>query len=779
MWSSSKDCMGFSRRNFLQQSGLALCALGMSQTGQVQPSWAAQISDHTKVLSPSTNRKLALLVGIDRYGNSKNLNGCTTDVELQRELLIHRFGFRDEDILVLTDQSAKREDIETAFVEHLIEQAQADDVVLFHFSGYGSYVNMPQPSALAPNTPAANASAPHWQKSLLPADETFPTKGKAAGNDFLLDTLLLLGRSLATQQVTMVLDTSYVQASQELQGTLRSRSNPHDPADRPNPQELGFQEQLKSRSSLLERLSKSSQFAGVLLAAAQNHHIAAEAQWDGFSAGLFTYALTQHLWQTIPASTLYFSLTRAAETLKPLTAQQPILAYPRQLQSPRPTYGIGPQTPMGAEGVVLSVEEKNTIARLHIGGISPLVWRYYQPLSRFWLVTDEQMVSSDTPSHQLQLRSREGIKAKARIVKESADLVLAPGQKVQEAIRILPRNVGLVVALDNYLERIERVDATSAFSNVSAVVDTVAAGDRGADCLFSKVGTRPRPIAVTEEGSQNPPVDLTNKGYELFSPGYVPIANTAGEDGEAVKVAVSRLLPKLETLLAAKLWRLTLNEGSSRLGVRATLSRLDGKPTAVISRSTERSNSITPKKPPSALRDANGSRTANRTLTTLKIGERIQFQLENRSDRPIYAMLIGLNANGNAIAFYSPKSDPSANKFTLSTPEIVPGETQIIPDPETAVPWSVSGPQGLVELHLICSHAPFTKTLEAISAIPYSKSEGDRLLELRNPLAVSRSLLEDLHQASQVDPNVLAGTSDVYALDVNAWASLSFIYEVV
>ncbi|MFP4008842.1 MAG: DUF4384 domain-containing protein, partial [Spirulinaceae cyanobacterium] len=355
---------------------------------------------------------------------------------------------------------------------------------------------------------------------------------------------------------------------------------------------------------------------------------------------------------------------------------------------------------------------------------------------------------------------------------------LAVGQKVQELIRVLPRNLGLIVALDNRLERIERVDATSAFSNVSAVANTVAAGDGGADCLFSKVGTRPEPQIASAEPKAKTKIDLSSKGYELFSPGYVPIANTAGEDGEAVKVAVSRLLPKLETLLAAKLWRLTLNEGSSRLGVRATLSRLDPKEATIISRGTERASNINSKS--AALsRHRDGTGRAANPLTKLKIGDRIQFQLENQSDRPLYAMLIGLNANGNAIAFYSPKSDPSANKFTLSTPEIASGETQIIPDPETAVPWSVSGPQGLVELHLICSHAPFTKTLEAISAIPYSKSEGDRLLELRNPLAVSRSLLEDLHQASQVDPSILAGNSDVYALDVNTWASLSFIYEVV
>jgi hypothetical protein len=776
MWSSSKDCMGFSRRNFLQQSGLALCALGISETGLVRPSLAAQIADHAQVLAQSTHRKLALLVGIDWYANSKSLNGCTIDVELQRELLIHRFGFQPNDILVLTDREAKREDIETAFVEHLIEQAREGDVVLFHFSGYGSRVNISETALLGETASTSALPTSRWENSLLPADETFPTKGSPAGNDLLLETLLLLGRSLATNRVTMVLDASYRQAPQVLQGTLRSRSCLHAPAAHPNPQEIGFQEQLKSRSSLLSRLSKSSQFQGLVLAAAANDRIAAEAQWDGFSAGLFTYALTQSLWQMMPARTVYVSLTQAAETLQPITAQQPILAHPQLLKSPRLTYGLPPQTETGAEGVVLSVEENGMAAQLQMAGLPPLVWRYYQPNSHFLLLSAAAEVEENLPPRYLQLSKREGLKGKMRLVGESDGRSLQVGQQVQESIRILPRHLGLIVALDNRLERIERVDATSAFSNIDAVAATVAAGDQGADCLFGKVGTRPQPIAVGARAQTK--ADLSGKGYELFSPGHVPIANTAGEDGEAVKVAVSRLLPKLETLLAAKLWRLTLNEGSSRLGVRATLSSLDPEVIAVVSRATGRAG-VAPREMPRHPARRDPAAPKAQTVTTLAVGSRIQFTLENLSDRPVYAMLIGLNANGNAIAFYSPKSDPSANKFTLSTPEIAPGMTQIIPDPETAPPWSVSGPQGLVELHLICSQSPFTKTLEAISAIPYSKSEGDRLLELRNPLAVARALLQDLHLASQVAANAIAGSSDVYAFDVNAWASLSFIYDAV
>jgi hypothetical protein len=49
---------------------------------------------------------------------------------------------------------------------------------------------------------------------------------------------------------------------------------------------------------------------------------------------------------------------------------------------------------------------------------------------------------------------------------------------------------------------------------------------------------------------------------------------------------------------------------------------------------------------------------------------------------------------------------------------------------------------------------------------------------LINPLEVAQAVLQDLHNASAVkDMNGTA--ADSYVLDVNHWASLSFIYQVV
>ncbi|NEQ34118.1 MAG: caspase family protein [Leptolyngbya sp. SIO4C5] len=138
--------MPTSRRRFLQAAGGALAVTGLSQLALPQ-----QATRYGRVLAHETPRKLALLVGINDYpsvGRYTSLQGCLTDLDLQRELLISRFRFSPDDICVLSDETAdppSRANIIRAFEEHLIAQARPNDVVVFHFSGHGSRVLDPRP----------------------------------------------------------------------------------------------------------------------------------------------------------------------------------------------------------------------------------------------------------------------------------------------------------------------------------------------------------------------------------------------------------------------------------------------------------------------------------------------------------------------------------------------------------------------------------------------------------------------------------------------------------
>ncbi|WP_421655856.1 hypothetical protein [Leptothermofonsia sp. ETS-13] len=84
------------RRHFLQFAGSTLAALGANQL-----TFLHQADRYGQVLAQgSPGRKLALLVGINNYpAPIRTLQGCLTDVELQRELLVYRYGFNPSDIL--------------------------------------------------------------------------------------------------------------------------------------------------------------------------------------------------------------------------------------------------------------------------------------------------------------------------------------------------------------------------------------------------------------------------------------------------------------------------------------------------------------------------------------------------------------------------------------------------------------------------------------------------------------------------------------------------------
>ncbi|MBI2566849.1 MAG: caspase family protein [Candidatus Schekmanbacteria bacterium] len=102
----------------------------------------------------STRR--ALIVAIDQYvgapsaapatpraggrGAWANLDGAVTDGESFRDLLVARYGYRSEDIILLTNAAASRHRIIDAFRTHLLGERGRGDSALFFYAGHGSQV---------------------------------------------------------------------------------------------------------------------------------------------------------------------------------------------------------------------------------------------------------------------------------------------------------------------------------------------------------------------------------------------------------------------------------------------------------------------------------------------------------------------------------------------------------------------------------------------------------------------------------------------------------------
>ncbi|MCC3407758.1 MAG: caspase family protein [Microcoleus sp. PH2017_10_PVI_O_A] len=725
--------MGLKRREFLQQAGRVLAALGISEAG-----WLRLGSRYSEALAQPTARKLALLVGVDQYPDSP-LHGCVTDVELQRELLIYRFGFAPSDILTLTDARATRENIETAFVSHLSEQAKPGDVVVFHFSGCGSRVS-------SIDSPAK------MQNSLVPADDVVPLLENRSVNDILEETLLQLVRSLATENAIAILDTSYSYPGFLKNGNFRIRSRPRPTIGQPSLAELTFAKGLQS--------GKNNSRAIALLSAAANSQIAGEQQWNGFTAGLFTYALTQTLWLATPASSFSLSFSRAAGTVEQRAglSQQPQIRRDNLTTAPALNFATSLMlNSAAADGAVTGVEDGGKTVQLWLGGLSAGVLECCEGSVFAVDAKESDSLEDSSYTSRLLLRSRSGLSAKAQILDklDRTEGQLTAGDLVREEIRVLPRNIGLTVALDSGLERIERVDATSAFATVPQI--SAVASEQPADFRFGRV---PETIVAQTPAAYEPA--LYQGRYGLFSVGQMPVPDTQGDGGEAVKVAVQRLIPQLKALQAAKLLRLTVNETSSRLKVRAVLATLAPQARVMVQRESVRASGDYRLQPLSGETE----KSSNLGILSLPIGSRIQYRLYNESGRPVYAAVFS--------------SDSAGRLSVLGTEEgmsraIAPGDNVSVPA-AGALGLAVSGALGLAETLIIVSEGKFDR---AMAAMEMQQTRDTLPLVLLNPLNVARAVLEDLHAASIPGVQKLGISTDDLALDVNVWATLSFVYRVV
>ncbi|MEG4146126.1 caspase family protein [Microcoleus sp. Pol12B5] len=723
--------MGLKRREFLQQAGRVLAAIGISEA-----LWLPLGDRYLQALAQPTARKLALLVGVDKYPDSP-LHGCVTDVQLQRELLIHRFGFVPSDILTLTDAQATRENIETAFITHLTQQAKPGDVVVFHFSGCGSRVSLGE-------------SPGKIQNSLVPADDVLPLLANRAVNDILEETLLLLMRSLATENAIAILDTSYHYRGFPTNGNFRIRSRPRPTIGEPGLAELTFAQDLRTRKNLRP--------AATVLAAGADSQLVAEQEWGGFTAGLFTYALTQTLWWATPASSFSVNFSRAAGTVEQIAglSQQPQILNHDLTTAPAVNFSNLIFNSPASDGAVTAVEEGGKTVQLWLGGLSPSVLE---------CSGGSVFAVDSSEGARLLLRGRTGLSAKAQVLDgfDRTNGELTVGELVREEIRVLPRNIGLTVALDSGLERIERVDATSAFATVPQV--SAVSSEQLADCRFGRVPE----TTLAETVSPHEPA-LSQSRYGLFSLAQMLIPDTEGDGGEAVKVAVQRLTPQLKALLAGKLLRLTANEGSSRLKVRAVLATTAPQARAVAQREPVRAGGDYRLEPLSG----ESEKSASAHILSLTEGSRVRYRLYNDSDRPVYFAVFGSDSAGRLSVLGAEGKEAVGGMSRV----IAPGENLTVPVAGTSG-WPVSAPIGLAEIIIIFSEKPFAQTLAAIEAEIQQTRDALPIRVLLNPLNVARAVLEDLHAASIPGVQKVGISTDDWALDVNVWATLSFVYRVV
>lgn len=97
---------------------------------------------HNFQMSNCSGRKKALIVGINYYKTNNELRGCVNDARAVSAFLQDRYGYKQDDMVILTDDQRDPRSHPTKNnilrgMQWLVKDARPNDTLFFHYSGHG------------------------------------------------------------------------------------------------------------------------------------------------------------------------------------------------------------------------------------------------------------------------------------------------------------------------------------------------------------------------------------------------------------------------------------------------------------------------------------------------------------------------------------------------------------------------------------------------------------------------------------------------------------------
>ncbi len=738
----------------MQFAGSALGAIGLSQLGLERCALR-----YGKALAQDTPRKLALLVGINDYPLQGELLGPVTDVELQKQLLIHRFKFHPNDIYTLTDRQATRQNILGAFDEYLFKQAREGDVVVFHFSGHGAQVQefeRMQTFLSGANIDCIDDSCQN--STLVPIDYSIDYTGAGANQvqDIMGHTLLLMRSALPTDNVTFVLDCCYSGGGKRGNVIMRSRVTDLEirtrQAPQITPQEWEYQEQWLSYlgwgpQDFIDQIH-SPQGKGIVVASAKRNQQSADYGFDGFYAGAFTYLLTQHLWQqttplsvrqTVPA--IVRSTTRLSQH-----SQTPVYDPAKnEAVSQKPIYHVSPSD-QPAEAVVLEHLANNRV-RLWLGGLEPQSLSAFNSDAEFSLINSQGneigRVKQDAP--RIGLTTEGQLISTKRFVSDQ-DILL------QERIRQIPGEIKLRVGLDDTLTKEEKQIARELLQPYSYLeIHPVQA----AVPLNVLMGRLAEPVQQRLTLARVPNLPALNS-IGLFTPTQEPIhPGVFGKPDESIDATFKlRLFGPLKSLLVTRMLRLILNQQASKLRVRLLVNRGGSVHRGDCgSSSTTRGGDLMDE-------TARISSTlSERGIEEIPDGDQVTITIQNNEPQDFHIGLLVIDAKAAITTLIPRPSDTRGADILRSGGSIRLG------------PLFAAPPYGLTELMVIVSTQSLSGPLRTLKRIIVPR--------INEPELPPNEFMQDLFGALDEPLRTPENGVALYPLDANQMTVLSLLYEVI
>jgi hypothetical protein len=779
------------RRQFLQSAAATLATLGVSQLDLHRHSL-----HYGQILAQDTRRKRALLVGINDYpGSSKRdltargqwyrLHGAVNDVMLQRELLIHRFGFHPDQIQVLTDGDATRDGILTQMQTWLIDWVKSDtDVVVFHYSGHGSTVI--DPHGIFPD---------RLNGTIVPFGAQLPA-GFAQGrggpvDDITAGTIFLLREALGrkTKNLTLILDSCY--SGGGVRGTVIARSRPGQFELEEHLQSAKLKGAAKLESSNLEqetqqrwlqdlglseaewiRRRRQGEALGVAIFAARRNQRAVDATFaPNLHAGVFTYALTRQLWQQTGDRAVSTVITNAAaktkQFLKSEEKQVPGLELPQpSAQTPSAEAALMYFTPMrrlGADALIQQVQGSQV--ELLLTGVEPQNLETIDKGAVFNWVNAQGIIQGT-----VEIQRRDRLQATG-LLRANSGIVPNPGDLLQEQARTLPANLNLRIGLDPSLgqEMAAAAQALRSRPRITPVplsdqpepnqtdVDYILGRmlpDYRQD-LIAQIQRQPDVSKAQQQAAIAALPEVNQLG--LFSVSLDPLPGAFRAATMPVDQVVQQLQTKLKVLLAGRLLRLTLNTTSSRLDVVGELKLADRQ--TVVGQAFTARGAKTPVA--STLTEIV---TQLGKLPQIPIRQAVEIVVKNRETQALHIGVLIFSPDGDIDVMFPKTAEPDAALVQAASTQTITG-------------FKFTKPLGIAEVLIVASTAPLQVALRPLQRLAQERRDPQRSDERsaeQTEKAIA-SLLDDLTQETRSH----ISTQSLRQLNVQRMAAISIPFEIV
>ena len=98
------------------------------------------VNDKFQFIQEIYSESWALIIGINKYQNVDPLNYAVNDAIAVQDMLVNKYGFKEDNIKLITDEEATKDNIIKGFSDILTQAKEKDRVVVF-YAGHGETYN--------------------------------------------------------------------------------------------------------------------------------------------------------------------------------------------------------------------------------------------------------------------------------------------------------------------------------------------------------------------------------------------------------------------------------------------------------------------------------------------------------------------------------------------------------------------------------------------------------------------------------------------------------------